>query len=172
MLSGWQCEALGPFSLRSLDLWADQPVLLLSTAKTHPLGQTAIASHLYNAREGHWWSRWVLEQLQKHPVTSSIALGCFWLQQTGQTFQVPTFHSSRHSTLVPPHTTSSDHWKVCHDLVAVKEEAPQAVLTDVAGIRSSNRGILRAGAQTVCGEDNRNDGRGGNEVLYVQPYPF
>lgn len=38
------------------------------------------------------------EQLQKQPMTSSIALGCFWLQHTGQTCQVPTFHSSCHST--------------------------------------------------------------------------
>lgn len=57
--------------------------------------------------------------------------------------------------------------------MAVKEEAPQAVLTDVVGVRSSKGGILRAGVPIVCGEeDNRNDGRSGNEVLYIQPYPF
>lgn len=75
--------------------------------------------------------------------------------------------------LAPPHTTSSDHWKIHRDLVAVKEEAPQAVLTDVVGVRSSKGEILRAGVPIVCGEENnRNDESSRNEVFYVQHYAF
>lgn len=70
MFSCWQCEALGLFPLGSVDVWADQPVLLPWRAKAHPLGQTATASSmLQKARERHWWSRRVPERLQKHPVT-------------------------------------------------------------------------------------------------------
>lgn len=68
--------------------------------------------------------------------------------------------------LVPPHTTSSDHENVHRDLVAVKEETPQAVLTDVVGVRNSKGGILRAGIPRVCGEENnRNDGTSRNGEL-------
>lgn len=57
--------------------------------------------------------------------------------------------------------------------VAVKEEAPQAVLTGVVGGRSSKGEILRAGVPIVRGkENNRNDGTSRNDVFYVQPYPF
>lgn len=37
--------------------------------------------------------------------------------------------------------------------MAVKEEAPQAVLTDAVGVRSSKGEILRAGVPIMCGEE-------------------
>lgn len=57
--------------------------------------------------------------------------------------------------------------------MAVKKEAPQAVLTDVVGVRSSKGEILRAGVPVVCEEENnRNERTSWNEVFYVQPYAF
>lgn len=155
------CEALGPFPLRSVDLQAEQSfpcaAALKSKRNAYPPEQTATVSCLScKARERHWGSRWVLEKMQKHPgsapVTSSIALGCSRLWLTGLMSQVPASHALP-DTPIPTHTTSFGCWRVQQDLLAGKEEVPQAVLTDTARVRSSKGGILRAGASKLCVEE-------------------